>query len=451
MEVRSPQRKLIPDNVGLEQYEQTSLRGIATKARVNAKHRFQDLYRCLDAAFLKSCWRDLNKKAASGVDGVTAKAYGENLEGNIQALARQVREKRYRAKLVRRCYIPKENGKERPLGIPALEDRLLQLACAKLLSAIFESDFVDTSYGYRPKRSAKEAVEDLQFNLQFGKYGYIVEADIKGFFDHMDHEWLLRMLRQRINDAAFLNLIRKWLKAGILDTDGKIIDPETGTPQGGIVSPVLANVYLHFALDLWFQKLVKARCKGKAFILRYADDFICGFQYQEEAERFYRELPDRLNKFSLTVASEKTGLIRFSRFHPGMERRIVFLGFETYWMKDEKGVARVEQRTARKKLQGACKRIKEWIKGNRHLRGGIFIKALNERLRGHYNFYNIPGNLYSLWRFYIWSVKCSYKWLNRRGGKRRSFSWAVFNKAIVRLGIAKPEMKIVNRHHRVFA
>jgi len=449
-EVRSQQRKLVPDNVGLEQYEQTSLRGIANKAKVSAKHRFQDLYRCLNAPFLMSCWRDLNKNAASGVDGVTAEAYGENLEANIQALAKRVKEKRYRAKLVRRCYIPKENGKERPLGIPALEDKLLQLACAKLLGAIFEADFVDTSYGYRPKRSAKEAIEDLKFNLQFGKYGYIVEADIKGFFDHIDHEWLLRMLRQRIDDAAFLNLIRKWLKAGILDTDGKIIDPETGTPQGGSVSPAMANVYLHFALDLWFQNRVKAHCKGEAFILRYADDFICGFRYEEEAERFYRELPNRMRKFGLAVAPEKTGLIRFSRFHPGMERRLVFRGFETYWMKDEKGAARVEQRTARKKLQSACKRIKEWIKENRHLKGGFFIKALNRRLRGHYNFYNVPGNLFSLWRFFKWAVKCSFKWLNRRGGKRKSFTWGAFNKAIERLGIAKPEMKIVNRRHRVF-
>lgn len=450
-EVRNLQRKLAPDKVGLGQYEQTSLQEIATKAKANAKHRFQNLYQCLNAPFLTRCWRDLNKNAAGGVDGVTAKTYGANLEANIQALAKRVREKRYRAKLVRRCYIPKENGKERPLGIPALEDRLLQLACAKVLGSIFEADFEETSYGYRPKRSAQEAVEDLQFNLQFGKYGYIVEADIKGFFDHIDHEWLLRMLRQRIDDAAFVNLIRKWLKAGILDTDGKIIDPETGTPQGGIVSPVLANVYLHFVLDLWFRKRVKAHCKGEAFILRYADDFICGFQCQDEAERFYRELPDRLSNFGLTVASDKTGLIRFSRFHPGMERRIVFLGFETYWRMNEKGVARVEQRTARKKLQSACKRIKEWIKDNRHLKEGIFIQALNRRLRGHYNYYNVPGNLNSLWRLYSWAVTCSFKWLNRRGGKRKSFTWAAFIKAIELLRIAKPEMKIVHRQHRVFA
>ena len=429
----------------------SKLRGIATKAKGSANHRFQDLYRCLNAQFLTCCWKDLNKNAASGVDRITAEAYEENLEANIEALAKRLRQKRYRAKLVRRCYIPKENGKERPLGIPALEDRLLQLACAKILASIFEADFVDTSYGYRPKRSAREAIEDLQFNLQFGKFGYIVEADIKGFFDNIDHDWLLRMLGERIDDVAFLNLIRKWLKAGILDTDGKIIHPESGTPQGGIVSPVLANVYLHFGLDLWFEKRVKALCRGDAFILRYADDFICAFRYRDEAERFYQELPKRLNKFNLEVAPEKTEMRRFSRFHPSMKRRISFLGFETYWMRDSSGAVKVKQRTARKKLQSACRRIKEWIKDNRHLKGRSFIEALNRRLRGHYNYYNIPGNLQSIWRFYFWAVECSFKWLNRRGGKRKSFTWKPFNKAIDLLGIAKPKMQIVNREHRVFA
>ena len=249
----------MPDNVGLDKYEQTSLRAIAIKAKARTKHRFQDFSRCLNAQLLMDCWQDLNKHAASGVDEVTAQAYEENLAANIQNLAKRLKDKRYRAKLVRRCYIPKENGKQRPLGIPALQDRLVQLACAKILSSIFEADFVDTSYGYRAGRSAKEAIENLKFNLQFGKFGYIVEADIKGFFDNLDHSWLLQMLRQRVDDEAFLNLIRKWLKAGVLETDGKILHPETGTPQGGTVSPVLANVYLHFVLDLWFQNRVKVR------------------------------------------------------------------------------------------------------------------------------------------------------------------------------------------------
>jgi len=450
-EVRSSQRKLVPDNVGLDQYEQTSLRGIAIKAKVEGKHQFQNLYKYLNESLLHACWKGLNKKAASGVDNVTAEAYDEDLEANIRSLVERVKNKRYRAKLVRRCYIPKENGKERPLGIPALEDRLLQLACAKLLSAIFEVDFLDNSYGYRPKRGAKDAVNDLRFNLQFGKYGYIVEADIKGFFNHMDHDWLLRMLRERIDDAPFLNLIRKWLKAGILDTDGEVIHPETGTPQGGVISPVLANVYLHFALDLWFEKIVKAHCDGAAMIIRYADDFVCAFQYHRDAVKFFRVLPKRLGKFCLSIAPEKTGMMRFSRFHPSRRRRIIFLGFETYWTKDKKGLARVMQRTARKKLQGACRRIKDWVKKNRHLKGISYIKALNRRLRGHYNYYSVVGNLRSLRRFYNWAVECSFKWLNRRGGKRKSFSWKVFTQAIERLGIAKPKLPLAPKRHLVFS
>ncbi|MCP4115371.1 MAG: group II intron reverse transcriptase/maturase [Desulfobacteraceae bacterium] len=435
----------------MEQYEQTSLRGIAIKAKANGKHRFQDLYRNLNAPFLHTCWKDLNKKAASGVDKVTAQVYEENLEANIQGLVEWLKTNRYRAKLVRRCYIPKENGKERPLGIPALEDRLVQLACAKLLTAIFEADFLENSYGYRPNRSAKDAVNDLRFNLQFGKFGYIVEADIKGFFDHMNHEWLLRMLKERIDDAAFLNLIRKWLKAGILDTDGMVIHPESGTPQGGIVSPVLANVYLHFALDLWFEKVVKAHCQGDVMIMRYADDFACAFQYRKDAIKFFKVLPKRLAKFDLSVAPEKTGMMRFSRFHPSRRRRIIFLGFETYWTKDQKGMPRVMQRTARKKLQGACRRIKDWIKENRHLKGIKFITALNRRLHGHYNYYSVVGNLRSLWVFYGWAVKCAFKWLNRRGGKRKSFTWTAFSRAIERLGLARPKLPLATKRHRVFS
>jgi len=225
-EVRSLQRKLVPDVVGSDEHKPTSLQGIANRAKACKHHRFRDLYRCLNAEFLLDCWHDLNKDAVGGVDGETVETYQAELEANIQDLTERLKTKRYRAKLVRCCYIPKENGKQRPLGIPALEDKLVQLACAKLLTAIYEQDFLDSSHGYRPNRSAKEAVMDLSSNLQLGKHGYIVEADIKSFFDNMGHDWILRMLNQRIDDRAFLNLIRKWLKAGILDTDGQIIHPE---------------------------------------------------------------------------------------------------------------------------------------------------------------------------------------------------------------------------------
>lgn len=287
-----PAKETHAGQVGLEPHEPTSLRGISNRAKQSKDHRFQNLNRCLNAEFLGECWQDLNKDAASGVDGITAAQYQENLESNIQDLAKRLENGSYRAKLVRRCYIPKENGKERPLGIPAVEDKLVQRACAKLLNAIFEEDFLEFSYGYRPERGAKEAVSDLTFNLQYGSYGYIVEADIQGFFDQIDHDWMLKMLEQRIDDRAFLNLIRKWLKAGILDTDGKILHPETGTPQGGIVSPVLANVYLHYALDLWFEKVVRKQLRGEAMICRYADDFVCAFRYRKTRNIFIRPYPN---------------------------------------------------------------------------------------------------------------------------------------------------------------
>ena len=449
-EVRRPHRTLLPDTVGPDHQKPTSLQGIANKARVNKQHRFRDLYRCLDAELLLACWQDLNKEAASGVDNVTAEAYGANLHANIEALVQRLKAQRYRAKLVRRCYIPKENGKVRPLGIPALEDKLVQLACAKLLMAIYEQDFLDCSYGYRPGRGALDAVRDLTFDLQYGTYGYVVEVDVKGFFDHLDHTWLEDMLRVRIDDRAFLRLSRKWLKAGILDTEGHVIHPETGTPQGGTVSPVLANAYLHYTLDVWFAKVVKAHCHGEAMLCRYADDWVCAFRYQDDAERFYRVLPKRLAQFNLQVAPEKTRLLRFSRFHPGMQRRFTFLGFEFFWMPERQGVPRVKRRTARKKLQAACQRITAWLKQHRHLPGREFYRRLTPRLQGHYNYYGLQGNARSLQRFFERAMRSVFKWRNRRGGKRQSFTWEQFTQGLNRIKIARPRITEAKRR-RVFA
>jgi RNA-directed DNA polymerase len=263
-----PAKETRAGHVGSDPHEPTSLRAIAKRAQACKHHRFRDLYREVNADLLRHCWHALNKDAASGVDALTATAYGEHLTANLMDLAERVKAKRYRAKLVRRVYIPKENGQQRPLGIPALEDKLVQLACAKLLTAIYEGDFLECSYGYRPGRSAREAVGDLTFYLQYGSYGYLVEADIRGFFDHMDHDWILEMLSLRIDDRAFVQLIRKWLKAGILETDGQVLHPGAGTPQGGIVSPVLANLYLHHVLDLWFERVVRPRCRGEAKLCR---------------------------------------------------------------------------------------------------------------------------------------------------------------------------------------
>jgi len=445
---RSLYRKLLPDNAGLEHHTPTSLEGIALTASLNKTHRFRKLYGELTPGLLLTAWKRINKDASNGVDKMTAKEYRRNLKSHIHNLAQRVKEKRYKAKLVRRTYIPKDNGKERPLGIPALEDKIVQRAVAMLLVAIYEQDFLDVSYGYRANRSANEAVGDLTFQLQYGRFGYVVEADIQGFFDNIDHDWLLKMLALRIDDKAFLNLIRKWLKAGILEPNGRVTHPETGTPQGGIVSPVLANIYLHYALDLWFEKVVKRQCDGEAIICRYADDWVCAFRDKWDAERFYAELPERLDTFGVKVEPSKTQILRFSRFHPGMERRFSFLGFDMYWVPDRNGTPRVMRRTARKKLQSALKRIKEWIRLNRHKKKQWFFRKLNEKLQGHYQYYGVRGNSRALWRFYDEVMETRFKWLNRRS-QRRSYTWEAFKRLLSYISLAKPRITESKRLHRV--
>ena len=271
--LRSLQRALQPDTKGWTM-KPTSLQGIANKAATDKAHRFRNLFGLLTEGFLLWCWQYVNKRAASGVDRQDARSYQENLHANIEALVAAVKAGRYRAKLVLRKYIPKLNGKLRPLGIPAIADKLLQIGVSKILEAIYEQDFLGCSYGYRPGVGALDAVRDLSAVLRSGRYHYLVEADIRSFFDRIDHQLLIEMLEQRIDDKSFLRLIRKWLKAGILDTDGKVIHPQTGSPQGGIVSPMLANIYLHYALDLWFEETVKAYCRGAAYLCRYADDCV---------------------------------------------------------------------------------------------------------------------------------------------------------------------------------
>jgi group II intron reverse transcriptase/maturase len=421
-EVRSPQSNLVPDAEDWERHELSSLRGIAYKAKTKPDYRFRDLSRCLDEALLGHCFRGLNKQAASGVDRVTYGSYKENHVANIEELIERLKRGGYRAKLVKRKHIPKRAGKTRPLGIPVLEDKLLQTAVSEILSAIYEQDFHPFSYGYRPRRGARQAADDLVVRMQFGRFGHVVEADIKGFFNHLDHEKLLEMLAQRIDDRRFLRLINKWLKAGILEEDKSLRYPEEGTPQGGSVSPILANIYLHNVLDEWFEKVVKRHCEGEAIICRYADDFVCAFQYARDAERFYNALPKRLEKFNLQVAEDKTRILRFSRFHPGLENRFCFLSFEFYWDSDTKGKPRLFRRTGRKRLQEARRNIMEYIKENRHMKTSLLLASLSRKLRGHFNYFGVVGNLAGLYAILGHTKKQLHKWLNRRSG-RKSFTW----------------------------
>jgi group II intron reverse transcriptase/maturase len=313
------------------------------------------------------------------------------------------------------------------------------------LTAIYAQDFLDCSDGYRSGRGARDAVRDLTFDLQYGTYGYLVEADVQGCCDPWDHSWLLTMLRERIDDRAWLRLMRKGLQAGILESDGHVVHPETGSPQGGSISPVLATVYLHSALDGWFEKVVKAHCRGEALLCRSADDWVCAFRSQDEAERFYRVLPHRLKQCTLPVAPDKTPLLRCSRFHPSMRRRFTFLGCALYWMPDRGGVPRVQRRTARKQLHAACRRVAAGIKQHRHLPGRACYQRLNTRLRGHYNYSGLHGNVRSLHRYVERAIRCTFKWRNRRGGKRQSFTWEQFTQGRDRVQIARPRITEVKR------
>jgi group II intron reverse transcriptase/maturase len=430
------QRQLAPDIVGPDYAEPTFLQGISIKAGAAPAHRFQNLYGCLNEPLLHTAWLKLNKNGAPGVDKETVVQYGRHLDTNIRQLVERLKRGEYRSRLIRRVYIPKGNGKERPLGIPVVEDRLLQGAVRLLLEAIYEADFLPTSYGYRPGMGAQQAVKDLTYELQFGCFSYVVEADIRGFFDAISPDWLLKMLEERIDDAPFIGLIDSWLKAGILERDGTVIHPLTGTPQGGVVSPVLANIYLHYALDLWFERVVKPRCKGQAHIIRYADDFVCTFQYSTEANCFYRELSGRLGKFGLQLAPEKTCIHSFSRFKPGKRRCFTFLSFEFYWNEDSKGVPRVWRRTARPRLRSAVKACKDWLKKHRHMPLTKLMSTMKRKVRGHYNYFNAVGNG-GVWEFYSQVVELLYKWLNRRS-QRRSLTWVQLRGLLERVAFPRP-------------
>jgi RNA-directed DNA polymerase len=424
-----------------EQHIQTVLTGIANRARVDTQHRFGGLYTLLNKDFLRWCFYQLNRKAAAGVDGQYWVDYARELEANLDDLVNRLKRKVYRARLVKRHYISKGEGKFRPLGIPVLEDKLLQYAVKTILETIYEEDFKWFSFGYRPGRSAKEAAGELCFILQFRPMGYVVEADIKGFFDNINHDWMLKRLEKRVHDRALVGLIGKWLKAGVLEDLKTVIHPAAGTPQGGVVSPILANIYLHYALDVWFEEQVKPHCEGEAEIIRFADDFVCTFQLKADANRFYRiQLPQRMARFSLELAPEKTRLLRFSRFAIPEGNRFDFLGFDFRWGRNRNLKPQVKRRTSRKKLYKAMTDLTAWIKKNRHRGLRPLMATLIRKLRGHYNYYGVTHNSDSLWEYWEHAKRVVYKWLNRRS-QRRSFTWAKLAAMLERYKVPIPYIK----------
>lgn len=385
---------------------------IAERARKEPKARFTALAHHLTEGFLRETWQGLNKRGAPGVDGVSMAAYGAKLEENLGALVPNLQAHRYRAPLVRRVLIPKAGNpaKMRPLGIPTAEDRLLQAAVARLLGPIYEANFLDNSYGYRPGRTAHQALTAIRTTVSQGAAQWVVEADIQGFFNHLDHEWLMRMLELRIGDPWILRLIRKWLKAGILD-QGQVSTPEEGTPQGGPLSPLLANVYLHYVLDLWFAHRFRPGCDGEARLVRFADDYVALFASQEDAERFVTALPERLAKFGLTLAEEKTKLLPFGRRHwkrgDSHPYHFDFLGFRHHLGTTRRGQMAVVRIPSPKSVQKFMAETKQWLQRNLHLPPAEQRRVLAQKLRGFYQYFalwhtttklrTVQQEVYRLW------------------------------------------------------
>ena len=355
------------------------------------------------------------RKKATGIDGVDKTAYDENAEENIQELVSKMKKFQYRPQAVRRTYIPKANGKMRPLGIPAYEDRLVQGVMAGLLNEVYEVRFLDCSYGFRPKRDAHEVVRYINQTIMTKKVNYVLEADIKGFFDNVDHDCLMKFLEHDIQDKNFLRYIKRFLIAGIMEGT-ELMDSDRGTPQGGLISPVLANVYLHYVLDLWFEKAVKPKLRGEAYYVRYADDFLILFQYENEARAVMEALKPRLGKFSLEVAEDKTRVLPIGRFK-GTKEDFDFLGFTFYNAKTRGGKYRLGVRTSKKKLKAKRQAAKTWLHTRLTRPVAETMKLLAAVIRGHCNYYGVNGNFHAIQSFWKYLKYSTYRMLNRRDQK----------------------------------
>lgn len=413
----------------------STLSALARKAAKDKKHRFKSLYRLIDLQMLYESFRGLKRGAAPGVDGVTVSEYERDLDENLRSLHRRLIGKRYRAQNVRRRYIPKPGSKKlRPLGIPTLEDKIVQRAASRILESIYEEDFSERSIGYRKGQpGAREASYQLSRELYPGTFRWVVEADIRSFFDDVDHDWLVRMLEQRVDDRAFIGLIRKWLKAGVLEPgEDNPLEPVAGTPQGGVISPVLANIYLHYVLDLWIENVVRKNCGGKVIFMRYADDIIVCFEHKRDAERYLHDLEGRLAKFSLRLAEEKTGLVKFNRWESDSSGKFTFLGFDFYWARTWRNREHkmVKRRTNKKKYRAALARMKEWIKEARNWPLKMVLSSLRLKLRGYWNYYGVIGNSSATWKYYSAVKMLIYKWLNRRS-QRKSYTWNRFKELFI--------------------
>ena len=414
--------------------------------------KVQNLARYINVETLKSIHMKMEAKKALGIDNVSKDDYSVNLIENLESLVNRMKRGSYQPMASRRTYIPKEgNAKGRPLGISCYEDKLVENVIAKILEAVYEPKFLNVNFGFRPNRNCHQAIRELIEMVQYRKTNYVVEADIKGFFDNVDHEWLIKFLEHDIADKRLIEIIKKFLKAGIME-DGKwYSNNDKAVPQGNGASPVMANVYLHYVLDLWFEVKVKQECRGEAYLIRYCDDFVCCFQHQDEAEKFYQDLIERFAKFGLEIAPDKTNILEFGRFAKenrqkcglGKPETFDFLGFTFYCGTDSwKGFFRCRVKSSRKRMRRKIREIKEWIKDNRTMPVNDLIKKLNQRLQGYYQYYAVTDNIKEVKRFLKIIKWLLYKWLNRRS-QRRSYTIDTFYNGLMKSNpLVEPRIKV---------
>jgi group II intron reverse transcriptase/maturase len=418
---------------------------VVERAQREPEGRFHSLAHLIDVPALERAYQRMRKDAAVGVDGVTKEEYGQVLEANLQDLHARMKAKRYRHQPIRRVHIPKGQGKTRPIGISAFEDKLVQDAVREVLQAIYEQDFLDCSYGFRPGRSAHDAIRALNQIVHQGEGSWILEADIRSFFDSIDRNELKKMLEIRVADGSLLRLIGKCLHAGVLD-GAELSAPETGTAQGSVLSPLLGNVYLHYALDLWFETEVKPRLRGRATLIRYADDFVMGFEHEEDARRVMAVLGKRLGRFGLTLHPDKTRLLPFRRPPAGQTSgkgltTFDFLGFTLYWAQSRRGRWWITCKTRRASLRRAIQSVTDWCHRHRHLPVKAQHAALTRRLRGHFNYFGVSGNFRSLLLIVEAAKWVWYKWLCRRSQRTR-LTWERFADLLEQLPLPRPRISV---------
>ncbi len=398
--------------------------------------KVENLIHFVNKERLKEQHRKQQRNKASGIDKMTKDEYGISLEDNIENLIERMKKFSYKPLPVRRTYIPKANGKLRPLGIPAYEDKLVQGVMADILNEIYECKFLECSYGFRPKRSCHQAIREINQRIMINKVNYILDCDIKGFFDNVDHKWLMKFLEHDINDKVFLRYINRFLISGYME-DMKYYETDKGTPQGGLISPILANVYLHYVLDLFFEKYIKPKLKGEAYLVRYADDFIIMFQYENEAKQVYQLLIKRLAKFGLKMEQDKTRILPFGRFK-GTKETFDFLGFMHYNGTTRNGKYTVGHKMSKKKKKLKQQAITKWIKEHRAVKFIEIIKLLNKKLIGLYAYYGINGMLIELYKIYYHTLYALGSSIFRRS--QRKLSIKTFNKILKRVPIAEPKI-----------